>query len=171
MRLIHVEGPDGAGKTTLINKLKQPGDYYIHNGPYPSPKHAYAAFLQQLKDIEKHKDDHITIFMDRWLISEQIYSVIKGEKYIGRFKRMYLFARLKQLNPYIIYCLPPYAICHKNWSDNIANEEIQDTDSYYKVYKSYETLADKIELQLKSKTDLDSPLSCEMVYDYTRDPI
>lgn len=75
---IIVEGPDGAGKTTLIEKLikSHPGAKYLHFGVPTTTSSRLAYYASAIKEFAK---EH-TVIMDRCWYSDAVYAPIMRNK-------------------------------------------------------------------------------------------
>lgn len=115
--MIVVEGPDGAGKTTLINTLAS--ELKLPIAPRVVSKDAEAMTdLMQWVDENLHAGWQPTIFDRHRLISEPIYGPILREDFEPGFSDPQWFEpRLRAfygLNPVIIYCLPDFEVVWEN---------------------------------------------------------
>lgn len=124
--MIVVEGPDGAGKTSLIKLLNQVYDI-------PIAPRVVSKDTEAMVDLQKWVDDDLDkgfqrVIYDRYrLISEPIYGpILRNKSEAGFDKLSWLAPRLKRfydLKPTIIYCLPPLETVLSNIdgdTDNIA---------------------------------------------------
>lgn len=135
-RLVYLEGPDCAGKTTLIEKqLREDGDIFHHNKQFSSPDAAFAAYNQQLDVFELSSRDMI---IDRGPIAEKIYGFVmrKTEADIDDFSD--LMRRYAKLDVDFILCLPPWSICFNKWMDRRSTEYVKDALDFMKIYELYE---------------------------------
>jgi hypothetical protein len=100
MRLIAVEGPDGAGKSTLVKKLSESlGREVIHTGGPPKNKDEW---VQRMMNIRAIKDDKVII--DRIPhVSEQIYGPLYERDQVFD-NPDFLDRELLEINPVVIYC-------------------------------------------------------------------
>lgn len=120
--MIIVEGPDGSGKSTLVNKLAQ-------ELRLPVADKVVSADLQAMTDLVKWTEDNVargfqpTIFDRHRLISEPIYGPILKPRQDEHFcdsgwlsQQLWLFYGCK---PIIIYCLPDI----RTVRENVARED------------------------------------------------
>lgn len=146
-KLIYIEGPDGAGKTTLINELKKPEDMFYHNGVYNSTADAFDTYHEQINCYEQQKVTTFTNFncyLDRGPIAEVNYGLVMRGTIVPHGMYSNLLDRMKSMPDLeFILCLPPYEDAHANWARNIKNEYIKRDKQYRQVYKMY---ADLLEL-------------------------
>ena len=95
--LIVLEGPDGAGKTTLANRLihtflensKADSAELIHRGPLDpaiDPLHEYLLSLKY-----NRRDYNHLVVLDRWHVSEMVYGPIyRGASRLNQFRWVYI---------------------------------------------------------------------------------
>lgn len=120
--MIIVEGPDGAGKTTLIAEL------VAETGLKVAPR-VVSKDTEALTDLVKWTEENTragfqaTIFDRHRLISEPIYGPVLRRELNPEFSDPeWFYHQLHQLyrcNPFIIYCLPPLSIV----MDNVLSSE------------------------------------------------
>lgn len=101
---IVIEGPDGSGKTTLI---EQSFPNAIHGG---GPPHNYGEFLQRLRSLERGK------VYDRWMgISELVYGpIVRGSIIGGMEGHRQILSAIELCAPIVIYCRPPDDVLEEN---------------------------------------------------------
>lgn len=136
--MIIVEGPDGAGKTTLISQLQQ----YL--GGIPIAPRVVSKETRALVDMQRWVDENLeqgfqgTLFDRHRLISEPIYGPAMGRTLAGFDDVAWLGPRMKrfyQLEPIIIYCLPPKREVWMNIKEDPDNEVVRDhIGSIYDMY-------------------------------------
>ena len=106
MRIVAIEGPDGAGKTTLIENLRNNSRRYFvvmrSAAPPPSPK-VRAQFGRAVAEVARVMDPCVVI-CDRYTsISECTYSpIIRGESGPTHDE---LFDEIRSID-LIVYCRP-----------------------------------------------------------------
>jgi hypothetical protein len=126
MRII-VEGPDGAGKTTLVNALRQRLSClrYHHEGPPPKE----GSILRHYGSLIATKDD--TIF-DRAHFGELVYGpLLRGQSGLES-RDMVMMRRLTRgLGVISILCLPPWEVCRTNTETRSEYLSAQQRDSAY----------------------------------------
>lgn len=136
MSLYILEGPDGAGKTTLAKSLE--GLEYVHFGPPPKGKnaawHQYYALLVDLWD--NHRPGGVVV--DRFIHGELIYGpILRGGTDLTWAHVRMLERVLMGLEAQLVICLPPWEMVKENWLKDIDNELIKDADDLYDVYSFY----------------------------------
>jgi len=102
-RIIIFEGPDGVGKTTLINHFKKEfkNSYYMHLRVHKDMKLWHTASMRL---AIKKKQEGKLVLIDRHWPSEQCYSYIRtdGPSYDPSF----LYKKLKERKALYIWCIP-----------------------------------------------------------------
>ena len=157
--MIVVEGPDGAGKTTLIEKLAKEFELPI------SPKLVNSDMSTNMSkklwcENNVGRGFNPTLFDRHCLISEPIYNSVTKQSTEPGFGNVQWYTTMmtmfyKTCHPLIIYCLPSYTIVR----DNVRHDHHQPL----RVQKSIR----KIYAQYVAKAAADVPLAGAMVYDYT----
>lgn len=115
--MIVIEGPDGAGKSTLIEKLSRELDIPV--APRVVSKDAEA-----MVDLQAWVHDNLeagwqnTIFDRHRLISEPIYGpALRSDPQPGFDDPLWFYEELTRfylINPLVVYCLPPREVCWLN---------------------------------------------------------
>ena len=136
--MIIVEGPDGSGKTTLVNWLKE--ELQLEVSPRVVSKETRA-----LIDLQTWVDNNLElglvprIFDRHRLISEPIYGpILRDDAEPGFDSLSWLgprMARFYNLKPLIIYCLPSMAEVMKNLRNDPDNIAV--IDRAERIYRSY----------------------------------
>jgi len=162
--MLIIEGPDGAGKTTLIKKLSRALDIPI--APRVVSKDAEAMVdLQRWVDRNLATGFQRMLFDRHRLISEPIYGPALGRSSDGfndltwLAPRIHRFSRIK---PIIIYCLPEKSTAWANVKDDPDNKVVADPDIFSSIYDSY---------VLRASLDRASILFTTFVWDYEHDLI
>lgn len=125
--MIIVEGPDGAGKTTLIEKLSNALELPI--APKVVDSHTNATTdLVKWVDYNIEKGLTRTLYDRHRLISEPIYGpVVRGHLEPGFDNYHWLHTRQQQfrdMKPLLIWCLPPIEEVLKNLKEDPLNKVI-----------------------------------------------
>ena len=116
--IIIVEGPDGAGKTTLIRELS--ARYNIPIAPRVVSKEAEGLGGNGKAWVEENlaQGFQYTLFDRHRLISEFIYGpVLRTEQEPGFTDMWWVYKSLQRfysLGPLVIYCLPPLELVRAN---------------------------------------------------------
>jgi hypothetical protein len=126
--LIVVEGPDGSGKTTLIQTLKEFTGFPV--APRVVSKEAQA--MTDLKEWTENNVDRgfqATLFDRHRLFSEPIYGPILRDKFEPGFDDpawfAYYMAKFYQCRPIVIYCMPPLETVLHNLQGDEENSAVQ----------------------------------------------
>jgi thymidylate kinase len=139
-RIIIVEGPDGAGKTTLIDKIEERALEFgsveiINHGAYLGES---AIGHHYLKSIEMAASFN-TVIMDRSWISEPIYGHVMrgGKNRLPWNDYRFLCNKANEFKAQIIYCLPPMETCLAAWRSRREIEYVDDEEKMTNVYQLY----------------------------------
>ena len=124
-----LEGPDGAGKSTLAEKL---GSVW-HHSYYPDRREMF------IKTAESLISDAVSI--DRLYYSELVYSPIyhKTPQRYGPGQMRMLDRLIWTIGRRIIFCMPSYETCHKAWSSG-REEMVSDEEQFKAIYDAYDKL-------------------------------
>lgn len=125
--IIIVEGPDGAGKTTLINQLM--AEFNLDVQPRVVGKDTKDLVdLKQWVEDDLEKGFRYTIFDRYRLISEFIYGptlrVEQKPGFVDVVWSIIQIQKLQQIGPIIIYCLPPLEVVRANVTGDADNTEV-----------------------------------------------
>lgn len=132
--LLIFEGPDGAGKTTLIQQLQEllgttPRVY--HSTP---PKKGADKALEFLPPLFADEE----AWLDRSWYSEMIYgTVMRGHSLIDVARRRVLERLYLTAGAVQVWCLPSYNICARTWRLRRASEHVQDEAQFKNIYDLY----------------------------------
>lgn len=160
--MIVVEGPDGGGKTTLIKDLSEYWGVPVAPRVVSKDAEAMVDLKQWVADNLK-KGWHSTIYDRHRLVSETIYGPIlrPSKPEPGFDDTAWLTMSLKrfyQIQPIIIYCLPPLEVVKANVMDDPDNLVVRDRISA--IYAMYQTRA-AIDISVRGRTT--------DIWDYTSD--
>lgn len=162
--MIIVEGPDGAGKTTLISQLAQEFDLPI--APRVVSKQTNdLTDLQQWVDKNLQEGFQYRLFDRHRLISEFCYGpTLRPVQRPGFTDLMWVHHSLRRLyrevRPVIIYCLPSLEVIKANLENDPDNEVVR--DHIEQIYAAYLERASLDELLLPGHV---------MVWNYPLDDI
>lgn len=142
--LIILDGPDCSGKTTLANALRdQLGANVVHRTWSEDLEKQMDRYLMDPINIYR-KDDLLVI--DRWALSEWIYSDVyrNGTQWKG-FHRL-AFEKLRQLNAINVVCVPDdfNEYLFKYRSEFESRDEMYDFDEnkLFKIWQYYSRASD-----------------------------
>lgn len=136
-----VEGPDGAGKSTLAQRIAVRFDCSVqHEGPPPLK----VKILQHYGlSLQRAREEGHNVVFDRLALGERVYGRLLrrydrlGEEGWLAFQRLITAA-----GAYQIVCLPPYETCYRVWAARCAERElISDETLFRKTYVAWEDIA------------------------------
>jgi len=136
--IIIIEGPDGAGKSMLAEKMAKQTGYKLIRMSYPKneeeEKLMAGNYLQMLKSAKN-------IIFDRAWYSEMVYGPIKGrDPNIMSYPMMYeLETKVAQMGGLLIYCTGQKALLWKRATER-GEDYVQNKKEFDKIYDGYEQL-------------------------------
>lgn len=161
--MIVLEGPDGAGKTRLAQRLCFDLDVPI------VPK-AVNGQAEAVVDLDHWVEQSIAegwgkrIYDRHALISELVYSPAMDKPWKAPFHHrgwvQNQLARFYALEPFIIYCLPPFEVVWENTLKDDDSVVVQNEAVMTRVYKLYEA---------RMAVDLAISKSTTRLWDYAND--
>lgn len=156
--LVLLDGPDGAGKSTLAGQLQDamPGAAYMHHGPYKGASGAELA--SALMVSMRPSFAGVDTVVDRCWLSEPVYAAVyrkQPSRLSPSHVRMLERAALTQAGV-IVMCLPPFEVCVRAFTSG-RDEMMSDLEDLRRVYERY---------ALGPETDL--PV---VKYDFTTDSV
>jgi len=144
--IIILEGPDGAGKTTLAETLRQKlqGNKLVHivkHGPYKDlePEHLCKIYFRGMTPALTHDD---IVIMDRSWLSEPIYGSVyrDGANRMDKPRQRMLERAALSRGVVVINCLPEYEVCLKTFTGRMEDEYLDNAKQLQQVYQEYEML-------------------------------
>lgn len=139
--LIVVEGPDGAGKSTLAHAIcEQFGvPYYHHNGPKQiGDEGALAYYTGVICDLRNTGG-----VMDRLGLTEYVYGkVMRGSSRIAVSQLHQLHELLAAFGGKQIVCMPTLAVCKETWAARVqeGKEMFTDADRFETLHGIYSNM-------------------------------
>ena len=139
--MIIVEGPDGAGKTTLVRQLThdvglqaatavENRDRDLRKNPR---ERAYAGLAQAV-------GGGTVVVHDRFFWSELIYGkVLRGESQFSVVEQFRMMNLLKGMRCPIFFCLPPYEKTVPALKENPPQLEGWDQEKAYQIWELYQS--------------------------------
>jgi uracil-DNA glycosylase len=124
-----IEGPDGAGKTTLARRLCDAYGYeYHHEGPPPEDAlHHYARLLTSAPKP--------TVF-DRFHLGELVYGpLLRGQNRLGPGGITLMHRLIRALGINVVLCLPTWETCLDN--NRRKSEMIKDDATLHEAYERW----------------------------------
>lgn len=159
--MIIVEGPDGAGKTTLIQKLTDITGF-------PVAERVVSKETKALFDLKAWVENNLDtgadeVIYDRYrLVSEFIYGpVLRVEQQPGFVDldwTLDMLSKLYEREPIIVYCLPPLEVVRANLMGDKDNEAV--FEFIEAIYTAYLQRASLDAIMRPTRT---------ILYDYTDD--
>jgi hypothetical protein len=151
--IIVIEGPDGAGKTTLAKQLAHDLKLdYHHEGPPPKGLAPWDHYGRILEDARRDKKD---LVIDRFAYGERVYGpILRSKDTLGHTGWKLMVRLMRACGVVTVYCLPEYEVCYQSWASGRA--ELVRDEQKFKL--SYDIWLDHI----KSQTDYSG-----IIYDYT----
>lgn len=155
-KVVILEGPDGAGKTTLATHLEQEhGFRYIHTG---KPSGEGSLLVEYCLVLDQARRSGEKVVIDRLHVGESVYGpIMRGDDQITSEGQEIIQRFINAMGAVEVFCLPPYNVCEKNWAERHfqGREYVTEVQKFKSIYAAYERFS---RLPRHSKA---------MVYDYT----
>jgi hypothetical protein len=141
--IIILDGPDGAGKSTLatqlaswLNSVDGRPVMVAHHGPY---QHLNGAELSKVlfRSMAPALVANTHVIMDRCWLSEPIYAKAYGrDNRLLRSHHRMLERCALAASAQLVLCLPSFEVCHAAWSSG-REEYIKDVEAFRGVHDAY----------------------------------
>lgn len=154
------EGPDGGGKTTLIEALRKrlgPGVPLYNHGPYEGIVNTAPDYFDSLRGGRSFERE---TFLDRAWQAEPIYGAVyrDGGDRIGVARRRMLERIALTYRAVVVYCLPSFNRCLRSWRARRDVEYLKTAVALREVHRGYARAVDDEVLP-------------HVIYDYSRTSI
>lgn len=135
--IVIVEGPDGAGKTTLARALSQHyGLSYQHEGPPPNDVDLLGYYSQKLDRVRGKN-----VIFDRFAMGQLVYGpMLRNDERFGTEEWRVFTRLLSAANVDHIIVMPSYDICLKRWQHSKKKELFSDKHVFDKTYERWSEL-------------------------------
>jgi len=136
MKIIILEGPDGAGKSTIAADLGALGYRVVHHACPPSERTESGVFRHWLHRVYAHRKRKVVF--DRLHLSDIIYGpMVRGstpmtERGLDMLERYY-----EALDAQVVICLPPWRVALQNWLRSRDRQLVKHVADFNKVYRGY----------------------------------
>lgn len=145
--MVIIEGPDGAGKSSLASELcNKFGFAYWHAGVPQPNENVFETYTKVVLDaIRKDRD----IVFDRLNLCELIYGEVMrdGDRFYGDHGRVLIERLLRAQRAQFVVCLPPIEVVIKNWSfkrrerwdpEKRTGDYVNAEDKIREIYRRYD---------------------------------
>ena len=150
--IVIIEGPDGAGKTSLARELQQRCLLgYHHEGPPPLDKTPQEHYISTLRSFEGRD-----VVIDRFALGERVYGpALRGEDKLGADGWREFSRETDRMGVIEVICLPPIEVCLANWKASVKDELFEGNDLLFRTYGAFAYFALREEFRYT-------------IFDYTR---
>lgn len=140
--LLIVEGPDGAGKTTFIQKVVAHRPSRVdHHGAYLRQARIAHHYMRSIFDAYRRSTD--IIVMDRSWLAEPIYGAVMrgGADRIAAWERRMLERVAYAAGAVVVLCLPELETCERAWKGRLEKEYPQKREQLVDLHGLYKSLS------------------------------
>ena len=149
-KLFVVEGPDGAGKTTLIKQLSEALSWnteVIHHGPYLDKNDVQLRNIYLNSFVRDIEERNHNVILDRSWVSEVMYgTVVRDGSRINNANITMFEAHMRRLGGSYIMCMPPVETCLDNYRARKEIEYLENEESLRTIYGLYDTFETKAQM-------------------------
>lgn len=138
--MIILEGPDGAGKSTLAAEFQKLGHLIVPFGvpPVKAQENEESIFQFFFQPLMKAPPG---VIFDRLHLSDRIYAPLMRGHTPMTMRAEHLIERyIEARDGQIVICLPPRRIAFSNWLARKGKEYVKDAKIFHKVYDAYARL-------------------------------
>lgn len=138
--MIVLEGPDGAGKTTLARRLQRAYTLPIHHEGVPPSDVSLLRYYGEI--IQRYRKTQTAVVFDRLALGERVYGPLhRGEDSLGELGWTVLSHLLRAAGALQVLCLPAYETCKRAWSSGRPELFGTDETKHLRVFMRYAELA------------------------------
>jgi hypothetical protein len=144
-RLVVLEGPDAAGKTTLARAIVGALGYeYRHEGPPPADDlDVFGYYLKKLTYAATETFMVPGVVLDRFALGERVYGpILRGQDRLGFIGWRRMRELLDELGAVRVLCLPSRARCLATWraTREERGELCPDPETFLRTYDAWDKL-------------------------------
>lgn len=131
--IVIIEGPDGAGKTSLAKDLAIfYGLEYHHEGPPPLGCNVLLHYGAQLQRARERGGRGVVF--DRFALGERVYGpILRGQDQLGDEGWRQIRRLITAAGAWEILCLPSYWTCYDNWYARRVDTELILNENVFKL--------------------------------------
>lgn len=139
--IILIEGPDGAGKTTLAEKLSKQTGYVLLHRSYPKTAEEMANMMQEYMQVIKSGKNCI---IDRCWYSEMVYGPIMRNETNISYPDMYELERaVARVGGIVIYCTGNRKVLWQRCTER-GEDYVVDEETFKDIYYGYSDLMNRV---------------------------
>lgn len=140
--MIIIEGPDGAGKTTLVNRLAESLDLKVGKRGTADRDRLYEVTVQDtFRALQGAVQGYPPILWDRLYYSELVYHpYTTGTCAFSARQQVYIEHMIDAMNVPVVLCMPPEKVVIENVLRDDRHEMKNVKDNIKAIYHGYEVL-------------------------------
>lgn len=155
MRVIILEGPDGAGKTTLAKEMQEQEGFHYFRCGVPEPGARLLEFYSGM--ILNALSTNSNVVIDRCFVGETIYGPVMRNKSLLEPEDFQILIQLcRKFDVLHVFCMPSYEVILSNWTSRRSAEYVDGERKLHAIYQGYRSQACLF------------PFGSLLFYDYTR---